>query len=190
MRRKRRHAGGRKYNPHAKRRFTTRFGRKHGYELADRGSAELRAKKRQATGREDIELTGGGVLHGLGYLDRQQYDTLGVITQLLQRISRSFGRGMSPAGLWSAILGALTKTTPGFEAITGDQGARLALERIVRRLDGSRDLIVELAAEEALPPICVRAAERQLTPRDEVQLELLRRGLDTIPAPRTGSAET
>jgi len=33
-------------------------------------------------------------------------------------------RGASQAGLWSAILGALTKTTPGIEEIVGDQGAR------------------------------------------------------------------
>ena len=39
-------------------------------------------------------------------------------------------------------------------------GARRALEHILRRLDGSRDLVLELAAEGPLPPICVRAAER------------------------------
>jgi hypothetical protein len=35
-----------------------------------------------------------------------------------------------------------------------------------------------------LPPICVRAAERRLTPRDLVLLELLRKGLDGIAPPQ------
>ena len=98
-------------------------------------------------------------------------------------------RDASQAGLWSAILGALTKTTPGIEEIVGDQGARRALERTLRRLDGSRDLGLELAAERAFPPICVRAAEHRLTPRDSVQLELLRKGLDGITPSRGWEAE-
>jgi hypothetical protein len=48
-RKKRRHTGGRKFNPNARRRFTTRFGRKHGYEPADLGSERLRQKKRELT---------------------------------------------------------------------------------------------------------------------------------------------
>jgi len=109
-----------------------------------------------------------------------QYSALGWVTQLLQQIARSFGHNASPAGLWAAILGALIKTTPGIEKIVGDRGSRRALEQVCRRLDGSRDLVLELAAEEGLPPICVRAVERRLTPRDLVQLELLRTGLDGI----------
>jgi hypothetical protein len=146
----------------------------------------LRAKKRVVTSREDVEMTAAGILYGRGHLDNAQYSALGWVTRLLQRIARTFGRNASPAGLWNAILGALTKTTPGFEEIIGDQDARRALERTIRRLDGSRDLVLELAAEGALPPICVRAAEHRLTPRDLVQLELLRRGLDGITAPRWG----
>jgi hypothetical protein len=92
--------------------------------------------------------------------------------------------GSSPPGVWAAILGALIKTTPGLEPIIGDHGARRQLERICRRLDGSRDLVLELAEEGQMPPICIRAAERRLTPRDLVQLELLRKGLDGISSPR------
>jgi hypothetical protein len=114
---KRRHGGGRAYNPRAKRRFTTRFGRKYGYEPADRGSVELRRKKRTATGREDVELTPAGILYGHGHLDNAQYSALGWLTELLQRIARSFGRGSSPAGLWSAIVAAASRTTPGMPAI-------------------------------------------------------------------------
>ena len=184
----RRHRGGRKFDLNARRRQTTRAGRRG---PDDRGSLLLRAKKRAATGREDVEMTPAGVLYGHGYLDNAQYSALGWVTQLLQRISRSFGRGAAPAGLWSAILGALTKTTPGIEQIVGDQGARSALERTLRRLDGSRDPVLQLAAEGGLPAICIRAAEHRLTPRDTVQLELLRKGLDGIsPARRWGLNET
>jgi len=42
-----------------------------------------------------------------------------------------------------------------------------------------------------LSAICIRAAEHRLTPRDTVQLELLRKGLDGIsPARRWGLNET
>jgi hypothetical protein len=177
---KRRHTGGRRFDPRAKRRFTSRFGRKYGYEPADRGSAELRRKKRAVTGREDVELTPAGVLHGHGHLDNIQYSALGYVTLTLQRIARSFGRGSSPAGVWAAIVAAASRTAPGMPDVVGDFGARRALERILQRLDGSRALVLELAAEGPLPPVCARAAEHRLTPRDLVQLELLRKGLDGI----------
>jgi hypothetical protein len=175
--------GGRKYDPNARRRHTTRRGRR-GEDDRDYGSVLLRDKKRALTGRLDVERTPAGILYGHGYLSNSQYFALGWVTQLLQMIARSFGRGASPAGLWSAILGALTKTIPGIEPVIGDLGGRMQLQRILARLDGSRDLVLELAAEDALPPICLRAAERRLTPRDLIQLELLRKGLDGITVPR------
>jgi hypothetical protein len=180
---KRRHGGGRKYDPSARRHRTTRRGRR-GEDDRDYGSALLRVRKLAITTRDDVEITPAGILHGRGHLDNLQYSSLGTVTRLLQMIARSFGRGMSPAGVWAAILGALIKTTPGFEPIIGDFGARRRLERICRRLDGSRDLVIELASEGPLPPICLRALERRLTPRDLIQLELLRKGLDGISSSR------
>ena len=174
---------GRPYNPNARRHQTTRAGRRG---EVDRGSPRLRARKLALTMREDVELTGPGILFGHELLDRYQYDTLGWVTALLRRIARSFGRGVSPAGIWNAILGALIKTTPGIEPIVGDQGARRALEHILRRLDGSKDLVIALAAGDALPPICIRAAGHRLTPRDLVQIELLRRDLNGISPPGAG----
>jgi hypothetical protein len=188
-RRKRRHTGGRKYDPNARRRHTTRRGRR-GEDDRDYGSALL-AKKRRVTGREDVEMTPAGVLFGYGFLDRYQYDALGWITKLLQWIARSFGRGSSPAGVWAAIVAAASRTAPGMPDTVGDFGSRRALERTLQRLDGSRELVLELATETVLPPVCVRAAERRLTPRDLVQLELLRRGLDGItPSRGWGADET
>ena len=174
---------GRPYNPNARRHQTTRAGRRG--EI-DRGSPRLRARKLALTTREDVELTAAGVLYGHGHLDNAQYSALGWVTALLRRIARSFGRGVSPAGIWNAILGALIKTTPGIEPIVGDQGARRALEHILRRLDGSKDLVIALAAGDALPPICIRAAGHRLTPRDLVQIELLCRDLNGISPPGAG----
>jgi hypothetical protein len=126
-------------------------------------------------------MSATGILFGHQLLDRYQYDTLGYVTLLLRRIARSFGRDASPSGVWAAIVAAASRTPPGAPVIIGDYGARDTLARICRRLDGSRDLVLELAEEGGpLPPICVRAAEHRLTPRDLVQLELLRQGLDGI----------
>ena len=169
---------GRPYNPNARRHQTTRAGRRG---EVNRGSPRLRARKLALTTREDVEMTPAGILYGHGHLDNAQYSALGWVTALLRRIARSFGRGVSPAGIWNAILGALIKTTPGIEPMVGDQGGRRTLEHVLRRLDGSRDLVLELAEEGPMPSIYVRAAGHRLTPRDLVRLELLRKGLDGIP---------
>jgi len=161
---------GRPYNPNARRHQTTRAGRRG--EI-DRGSERLRAKKRAATSREDIELTAPGVLYGHGHLDRFQYDALAFVTELLRRISRSFGRDASPAGVWAAIIAAASRTAPSMPPIIGDYGARDALARICRQLDGSRDLVLALAEERRLPAIVLRAVEQRLTPGDLARLELL-----------------
>ena len=89
----------------------------------------------------------------------------------------------------SAIIGALTKTAPGLKPITGDNNARRTLASICARLDGSKELVLALAAEDGMPALVVRTLEGRLTPRDLVQLELLRRGLDGIAAPRWWAAE-
>ena len=47
---------------------------------------------------------------------------------------------MSVAGLWTAIIGALVKTTPGLQPITGDNNARRTLASICARLDARRSL--------------------------------------------------
>ena len=60
-------------------------------------------------------------------------------------------------------------TTPA-EA-PGDNNARYVLARICTRLDGSKELVLALAAEGPAPPIVLRALDCRLTPRDLVQLE-------------------
>jgi len=144
---------GRPYSPFSRRNQTDRAGRRG---EVDRGSPRLRARKLLVTTRDDIEMTGPGILCGHDLLDRHQYDTLGHVTLLLRRIARSFGRDASPAGVWAALLAAASRTPPGAPAVIGDYGARDTLARICRRLDGSRDLVLELAEEGPMPSICAR----------------------------------
>ena len=73
--------------------------------------------------------------------------------------------------------------------IIGDSNARHILAQICARLDGSRDLILMLAAEGRVPDIVLRAQGDRLTPGHLVQLETLRHGLDHISAPRWWAAD-
>jgi hypothetical protein len=98
---------GRPHKANAKRRQTTVAGRRG---EPDTGTTELRRRKRRATGREDLELTGAGVLFGHDLLDRQQFDTLGMITRLLQRLAVAWGGTDGVTGLWLSITSALIRT--------------------------------------------------------------------------------
>jgi hypothetical protein len=169
--------GGRPVDPHARRRQTTRAGRRG---EVDRGSERLRAKKRQLTSREDVEMTGPGILYGRGHLDNLQYTKLGVITQLLRNVQTAMGKGsLSVAGIWAALIDR-SHTRVTSLPLLGDRGARQQLSRVCRCLDGCRGLIIELAEETTVPPIVMRALEHRLGPRDLVMLEMLRQGLDAI----------
>jgi hypothetical protein len=178
----RRRRGGRPRKALAKRRATTTAGRAPD---PDTGSALLRARKRAVTGREDLEINGAAALFGHNHLDRAQYDTLGRVTELLQRTARAWGgRDGNVTGLWEAITGALTSTgfAPNPVGAGGwslADGARRRLEQACRRLDGSKGLVIELA-EGRIPEIVLHVLERRLTVADAVALERLRQGLDDI----------
>jgi len=169
---------GRPYNPNARRHRTDRAGRRG---EVDRGSERLRSNKRLLTGREDLPLDPAGVLLGRELIDHQQYSTLSLITDWLQRAARAWGgKDGSVHGLWNTILAALTLTTgaPG-QVPPGADNARYRLARALQRLDGSRDLVVALA-EGRTPPLIIRAVERCLTREDEADLSRLRAGLDRL----------
>jgi hypothetical protein len=173
----------------AKRRRTTVLGRT---PEVDRGTAQLRSRKRRiAAGREDLEINGASVLFAYDHLDRQQFDTLGTVTELLQRMARAWGgRDGSLNGLWSAILAASSSASfvpaPVADGKSSpSDSARGRLERLCRRLDGSRDLVIKLASG-AVPQIILRVLNHALTQEDAAALEHLRQGLDAIHgAPRT-----
>jgi hypothetical protein len=166
----------------AKRRATTTAGRA---PEVDQGTTELRRRKRRATSREDLEVNGAAVLFGYDHLDRAQYDTLGVVTELLQRVARAWGgRDGNVVGLWMSITGALVATgyAPAPAGVGGfslADSARRRLARLVRELDGSRDLVIALA-EGRVPPLVVHILEGRISDEDEVGLARLREGLDRI----------
>jgi hypothetical protein len=168
---------GRPVDPHARRRQTTRAGRRG---EVDRGSERLRAKKRQLTSREDVEMTPAGALYGLAHLDNAQYTKLGVITAMLRNVQTAMGKGsLSVGALWSALVDR-SHTRISSLPLLGDRGGRQQLARVCRQLDGCRSLVIALAEERTVPPIVVRAMARQLTDRDLATLEILRQGLDGL----------
>jgi hypothetical protein len=168
---------GRPYNPNSRRNQTDRAGRRG--EI-DNGAPRLRARKLALTTRDDVEMTGPGILYGRGHLDNAQYSTLGHVTRLLQHVSRSMGRGASVNGLWLAIVAAGSRNATYTLPLTGDHGARRLLSRICRELDGCRSLVIEFAEERAVSPLVIRAVENRLDRHDLDMLEKLRRGLDGI----------
>lgn len=102
---------GRPINPRARRRQTTRRGRRGEPEPVDEGTTQLRAKKLRATTRADVELTGAGILFGYDHLDRQQYDVLDQIAAQLRLIGLGWGLSTSGvSGLWNALLAMTSRT--------------------------------------------------------------------------------
>src|SRR5215831_15296721 len=71
-----------------------------------------------------VEMTPAGILFGRGHLDRYQYDALGFVTNLLRQVTKAMGGNLSVAGVWAAIIGALTKTPPRLPATIGAPAAR------------------------------------------------------------------
>jgi hypothetical protein len=179
---------GRPINPRARRHQRTRAGRRGlvWIDPNDYGSDELRAKKIRLTGQANLELNGASVLFGHDHIDRLQFDTLGAITELLQRIARAWGqKDGSVTGLWLALLSASTSArVPVIPVPHGADAARYKLGRVLRRLDGSRDLVIQLAEGQS-PPVITRVIEGRLSGADERILERLRQGLDALSGRRT-----
>jgi hypothetical protein len=63
--------------------------------------------------------------------------------------------------------------------------ARRQLVRALRQLDGSRDLVIDLAEGRA-PPVVLHVLERRLLRQDEAELDRLRAGLDPEAGRRQG----
>jgi hypothetical protein len=131
VKRRKRKQPGRPTKPHAKRRTTTRVGRQTGFDPVDRGTAELRRKRRAATGHETLshEDTLSKML-GDGLLTLAQYSAGRDIAEL-QWAVRS---GYADAGsTWGRLLSA-----PG-----GSQsfGPTPAAERAARTLSRIAEMI-------------------------------------------------
>jgi hypothetical protein len=149
----------------------------------DDGSPLLRQRKLQLTGRIDLELTPAALLFSRGHLDAQQYDQLGQVTLWLARLARNLGpKGLGVAGLWAALAGGIIGTPNVTVPVAVGGGADVALarlDRVLRQLDGSRDLVVAIA-EGRCPSLIAHVLEGRITGADEQALEQLRSGLDGI----------
>jgi len=170
---------GRPRQAKAKRRETTRAGRQG---EPDKGTSQLRRKKRQATTQENLELSPIAVLFGHGLIDAKQYDTLGQIVDWLRRLARNFGpKPDAVAGLWAALTGAASSAhgiVPASVGPAADQ-SRCVLGRLLRRLNGSRELVLDLAENRPIR-LVMRVLEDRLTRADEIALDQLRHDLDRV----------
>jgi hypothetical protein len=178
---------GRKPNPNARRRQTTRAGRRGEVDL---GSDALRYWKMRLTGRPDLELVPSAVLYGRDLINAEQFDKLGWLCLLLRRISAACGRGFTVGGLWASLLAAGSRGTSFQLPLLGDQNARMQLSVACRSMNGSRELIIGLAEGIEVPGLVLRAVERQLTAEDMQVLEQLRADLDAFDVPRWYDADT
>ena len=138
--------GGRRYNPDARRRHTTRAGRRGEAVPADLGVERVRRDRLMLTGRADLEPTPLSVLYGRGKIDILQFNTgrsLGLLLAVVRGHARS---GVS--GNWLAILaggghygsaGSDTLSANDIAAIEAQKAHRV-LERVRHRLiDGVVD---------------------------------------------------
>ena len=179
-RRRRLEHRGRPRQAKARRRETTRAGRS---SAPDKGTPQLRHRKRQATGgREDLEATPIATLFGYGLIDATQHDTLARIGEGLRRLAQSLGpKTDSVTGLWQALTGAATSAQGRVpDAVRpGADHARHVVARLTRKLNGSYTLVMELAANRA-PSLVMHALEGRLTAADHGDLALLRSNLDRV----------
>lgn len=76
------------------------------------------------------------------------------------------------------MIGTASVTTP-VAVGEGAAQARRVLEGMLRRLDGSRSLVVAIA-DGRIPPLVERVGEGRLTATDERALDRQRQGLDAI----------
>lgn len=178
-RRRRLDRRGRPRQAKAKRRETTRAGRQG---ESDKGTNELRRCKRLATTREDLEISPIAVLFGRGLLDATQYDTLALVADWLRRLAWNLGpKPDAVAGLWAALTGAASSShgiVPAGVGPAADQ-SRYVLRRLLRRLNGSRELVLDLAENRPIR-LVMRVLEDQLTQADEIALAQLRHDLDRV----------
>jgi hypothetical protein len=179
---------GRPSQANARRRATTLAGRR---APDDTGTSELRARKMRATTRDNLEISGAGVLLGRDLIDLEQYNVLTTITLWIERLMRGWAGLGGVTGLWYSITGAAVPTAffrPTNDPASGlADGARRQLERALRRLDGSRDLVVALA-DNRVPPLVLRVLDGKLNRADKVELERVRLGLDHIAGRRSRQA--
>jgi hypothetical protein len=112
---------------------------------------------------------------------------LAQLTSTLRQVAKSWGGGSdgSVGGLWSAIAAAGTHRsffatpTSDSSASPGDY-ARRKLGHVLRVLDRSRQLIIDLAEKKVIPDLVLHVIEGQLDAADKAALAKLCVALDML----------
>jgi hypothetical protein len=175
---------GRPRKPNAKRNATTRAGRKTGSDPVVLPTAELRAKRRATTGREDLPHDEPlATLYGRGFLSTEQYNTGRGIAELIQATNPGV-----PSTIWQRILGAPGggPVDPGLSA-PAERAARM-LQRLAKKLGSAGIWVFAVCGGIWLPWITRIALGQPLRQHEVADLELFTDLLDLIPlywSPRT-----
>jgi hypothetical protein len=171
----RRKTGRRRGRPrllHARRRQTTRAGRR-GVIVHDSGTSELQAHRVSATGSADLPVDPLGILYGRGLIDKDHYLAGRDLGDLLEVARRDLGRS-SPQVSWMAIFGA---RGIGPSEDRGAEFARRVLERLSGRLAPELVALTFAVAEGQWLPFLYVVLAGGARP---VTVRRLRRGLDQV----------
>lgn len=170
---------GRPRKHNARRRETTRAGRR-GEPTVDRGSPELRRRRALATGDAELPADALGILLGHRKIDTAQYGAGREIGELLTTARRAFG-GETPGNVWHRLMAG--PPSPGIsDAVMAAAGRAWRILSRLRRILGEpvAELVFAVAEGQMLPAVAAIAAGRRLTPADRTALRVVRDGLDRI----------
>ena len=201
MRRAKRRGPGRPADPNARRRATTRAGRRGEVAVIDRGSLELRRLRRRLTGDSDLPVDPLGVLLGRGLISQANYHTGRGIAEVIERVRQRLGVGqLSVQATWLAIIagaGAIRGDSAGPSAAS-ERWAVGQMARYARAIGEGAETLFDVCSGVWIPSgikgnrCIVRAARNEsLTPPERSLIDLLGRGLDAAakvqPKPRADS---
>jgi hypothetical protein len=173
---------GRPVDPHARRRHTTRRGRKGLPEIVDEGSPELVARKRIAANGSGaaVELTDyPAILLAHHLIDVEQHMMLATVATWLDRIRRARElSSTSVGGLWGAILSGQGGARKWSVPIT-DRRSRTAGDLAWFRVCQIRNGFAQLRQLELLD-IVMRVAAGEVMPHNRADLVQLHRGIALV----------
>jgi hypothetical protein len=171
---------GRPRKANAKRRQTTRYGRKNGHALIDHGTAELRTRKLTMTQRPDLELTPLGVLTGNGLIDEDELIALKLVETWLGRArrARSLRHNASVHGLWETLLSG-QGVVRGWPDFGQDAATRTSGDAAWWRLCQLHDFFADYRCRDRFQ-IVLRVAGGEGMPADRAELVALKAGLAMV----------
>lgn len=142
---------GRPADAQAKRRQTTRAGRRGEVVEADRGTRELRRSRRMATGSEDLPADALGMLLGRAVITLQEYHAGRDVAELLDVARRALGLVGRVHSVWASVLAGGRFGRSPIEGAAAEWARRM-LDRVRQWIgDDSIFELVLAVAEDELP---------------------------------------